>query len=418
MVRGLVIILFLFLIDLYVFQAVRMVSRNLAPSTQRFIEYAFWIFFASVGAVVVLTWFTDFYAWNNVVRTYLIAVIIGVYISKVVVVLFLLIDDFFRLCRWVYSWVGIWLSSAPIGEAAEQVAISRQGFLSRLGLVMAAVPFFTLLYGMMGNVYRFKVRQVRIPFPNLPAGFDGVRIAQFSDFHIGSFLDTEKVKVAVDMIMAQKADMILFTGDLVNDHASETETYLKELASLKAPLGVFSVLGNHDYGDYVQWDTPEQKVQNLNRLKEVQHLSGWDLLNNEHRVIARNGDTINLVGIENWSNFGRFPKYGDMQKATAGMPDSSFNLLMSHDPSHWRAQVLPTYKKIDLMLSGHTHGMQFGIDIPSWRWSPVKYFYPEWADLYAEGAQKLYVNRGLGFIGYPGRVGILPEITVFTLVKA
>ena len=409
---------FLFLLDLYVFQAVRTASRGVSVSTQRVIDLAYWVFFGFVSIVFVASWFSDFYTWNNSLRTYLVAVIMVVYLSKIVVVLFLLIDDLFRLCRWAYSWLGIWFSSAPAASASEPVVISRQGFLSRMGLLLAAVPFLSLLYGMTGNVYRFKVRQVRIPFPNLPKGFDGVRIAQFSDFHLGSFLDPEKVKAAVDMIMEQKADLVLFTGDLVNDHAAETEPYIEQLARLQAPLGVYSVLGNHDYGDYVQWDSPELKKKNLDRLKEVQQIAGWQMLNNEHRILTRNGDSIGLIGVENWSNFGRFPKYGDMKKALAEMPDIPFRLLMSHDPSHWRAQILPDYPHIDLMLSGHTHGMQFGIEIPSWRWSPVKYFYPEWADLYKEGAQHLYVNRGLGFLGYPGRVGILPEITVFTLVKA
>lgn len=219
----------------------------------------------------------------------------------------------------------------------------------------------------------------------------------------------------VQKIMDEKPDLILFTGDLVNNVASEMDDYMDVFNKLSAPLGVYSTLGNHDYGDYVEWGSPAEKLANLERLKQVHAAMGWRLLMNEHVVLEKDSQKIALLGIENWSDKARFPKYGDLRKAYAGSEDHTFKILMSHDPSHWRAEVCESYKDIDLMLSGHTHGMQFGVEIPGLKWSPVQYVYNEWAGLYEKEAQKLYVNRGFGFIGYPGRVGILPEITVLEL---
>ena len=216
--------------------------------------------------------------------------------------------------------------------------------------------------------------------------------------------------------MAEKADLIIFSGDLVNNQATEMENYMDVFSKVKAPMGVYSTFGNHDYGDYVSWPIDGvTKEQNLKDLAKVHAGLGWRLLMNEHVALEKNGEEIALIGIENWSNKARFPKYGDMAKACAGTEKYAFKMLISHDPSHWDAQVRPQYSDIDLMFSGHTHGMQFGIEIPGFKWSPVQYVYKEWAGLYEEAKQKLYVNRGFGFIGYPGRVGILPEITVIEL---
>ena len=230
-------------------------------------------------------------------------------------------------------------------------------------------------------------------------------------------LDKQAVEKGVEKIIAQKADIILFTGDLVNDKASEMENLKDVFNKLKAPLGVYSVLGNHDYGDYVQWPSDGiSKEENLRRLKLVHENMGWRLLLNEHVVIEKGDDKLALLGIENWSDKARFPKYGKLNEAYKGTENYPFKILMSHDPSHWHAQVRKEYKDIDLMLSGHTHGMQFGVELPGFKWSPVQYLYKEWAGLYEEDEKKLYVNRGFGFLGYPGRVGVLPEITVLELV--
>lgn len=252
-------------------------------------------------------------------------------------------------------------------------------------------------------------------FSNLPSGFKGVKIVHISDIHSGSFTDKNAVIKGVSKILKENPDLILFTGDLVNDKAAEMEMYIDVFNKLRAPLGVYSTLGNHDYGDYVRWDSPELKATNMVKLKEVHAALGWRLLMNEHMVLERNGDQIALLGIENWSAKGRFPKYGKMDRAYSGSEKIPFKILLSHDPSHWDAQVRITYPDVDLMLAGHTHGMQFGIEVPGFKWSPVQFMYKQWAGLYEEGKQKLYVNRGYGFIGYPGRVGILPEITVIEL---
>src|SRR6202012_3214710 len=241
------------------------------------------------------------------------------------------------------------------------------------------------------------------------------KIVQLSDIHSGSFTNRAAVNRGIDRVLAEKPDLILFTGDLVNDTAAEMTDYKEVFARLQAPMGVFSTLGNHDYGDYVWWASPELKAANLEQLKQIQRDMGWRLLVNEHLALEREGQQIALIGIENWSAKARFPKYGKMSQAYAGTEKYPFKILMSHDPSHWDAEVRPHYPDIDLTLAGHTHGMQFGVELPWLKWSPVQYIYNEWAGLYEKDRQKLYVNRGFGFIGYPGRVGVLPEITVIEL---
>lgn len=274
--------------------------------------------------------------------------------------------------------------------------------------------FGSLIYG-FGNKYRYQLKNISLTFDNLPAAFKGLKIVHISDIHCGSFNDKIAVQKGVDKILEQKPDLILFTGDLVNNVAEEMQDYMDVFNRLKVPLGVYSIFGNHDYGDYVHWESPENKNANLERLKKVHAGLGWRLLLNEHVVIEKGGDKIALIGIENWSSKAWFPKYGDFKKAYEGTEQYPFKILMSHDPTHWEGEVIPGYPDIDLMLAGHTHGMQFGVEIPGFKWSPVQYVYNQWAGLYKHGNQRLYVNRGYGFIGYPGRVGILPEITVFEL---
>ena len=291
---------------------------------------------------------------------------------------------------------------------------SRSAYLSWLGIGFGGALFSSLVYGFT-NKYKYHVRRVKLSYDNLPPAFKGLKIVQLSDIHSGSLADREAVAKGIDQVLAEKPDLILFTGDLVNDVATEMDGYKDIFSRLKAPLGVFSTLGNHDYGDYIWWETPEMKKANLDRLKQLQGEMGWRLLMNEHVAIERGGQEIALIGIENWSAKARFPKHGKLKEAYEGAEKYPFKILMSHDPSHWDAQVRPLFPDIDLALAGHTHGMQFGIEIPGIKWSPVQYVYKQWAGLYEEGRQKLYVNRGFGFIGYPGRVGILPEITVIEL---
>ena len=247
---------------------------------------------------------------------------------------------------------------------------------------------------------------------------DGLKIVQISDIHTGSFTRKEPVKGAIDLINQQQADLVFFTGDLVNSVASEVDNFLDVFNQIKSQYGVFSILGNHDYGDYVRWESAEAKHQNFEKLKDTHQHLGWDLMMNEHRIVEVKGEKVAVIGVENYSAHPRFPKYGDLEKAHKGTEVAVLKLLLSHDPTHWDDEVTRKFEDIAVTFSGHTHGFQFGLEIPGWiQWSPVKYVYKQWAGLYQNGSQYLYVNRGLGFLGYPGRVGILPEITVIELKK-
>jgi predicted MPP superfamily phosphohydrolase len=334
-------------------------------------------------------------------------------VCKLFGVSFLVIDDIIRLFRWLFK---VLFGIGSVGDLSGQ-GISRLKFISQLAITFTVIPAISFLYGMVRGAYKYRVHNVKIDFPNLPENFNGFKIVQISDMHTGSFMSNTPLKTAFEIVMKQKADVIFFTGDLVNNVTGETENFLEEYRSLTAPHGVYSVLGNHDYGDYVKWDSQTAKFENLEALKKIQADSGWKLLMNEHAVLEKGEDKIAVLGIENWSNSIRFPKYGKMNEAYKGAEAYPFKILLSHDPSHWDAQVLKEYKDIDLTLSGHTHGMQFGIEIPGFKWSPVQYLYKQWAGLYKQDNQYLYVNRGLGFLGYPGRLGIWPEITVIELNK-
>lgn len=294
---------------------------------------------------------------------------------------------------------------------------SRRKFISQVALGLAAIPFASLLYGMYRGKYRFRVLDYVLHFEDLPDAFDGYKITQISDIHSGSFDNREKIEYGVNLINKQKSDVILFTGDMVNNKASEMLPWKNLFATLKAKDGVFSVLGNHDYGDYVTWNTKEEKSKNLDDLKTLQREMGYNLLLNESHFIERNGERIAIIGVENWGK-GGFKKAGDLKKASEDVNAEDFKILMTHDPSHWEAEVLKDNYHYHLTLSGHTHGMQFGIEIPGWiKWSPVKWRYKQWAGIYEELGQYINVNRGFGYLGYPGRVGIWPEVTVITLKK-
>ncbi len=329
-------------------------------------------------------------------------------ISKLIVLLFLLPEDIFRGMRW-----GAKKLSAKT-EVSEP--ISRSEFLSKIALVTAAIPATTLMYGVFVNAYNYKFRKSVLKFPNLPEAFHGLKIIQLSDIHAGSFNRKEPIAEVVNKINALNPDLILFTGDLVNNVATEMDEYKEIFGRLRAKHGVFSIMGNHDYGDYVQWNSLQEKQKNASDFKDVHKSMGWNLLLNEHRYIEQNGQKLAIVGVENWGK-GRFAKYGKLDVAYAGIEKDSFTILMSHDPSHWDAVVRPEFPHIDLTLSGHTHGAQFGVENKWLRWSPSKYIYKQWAGLYQEGKQFLYVNRGLGFLFYPGRVGILPEVAEITLLR-
>ncbi len=404
---------FMLLIDLYFFQAVRVLTHSASPRTRLWIHSGYWTLSVVAILMLVLLPYLHIDKQSRLAKSTLFSMIAGIFIAKLIASLFFLVDDLRRGLQWA----GTRLFSSPREVGAAALAgegITRSVFLSWAGMLAGSGLFGTLIYG-FGNKHRYQVKRLKLDYPNLPEAFRGTKIIHISDIHSGSFTDKDAVIRGVQKILHEKPDIILFTGDLVNNTAPEMEDYMDVFDKLKAPMGVYSTLGNHDYGDYVQWDSPEQKAQNLERLKQVHGELGWRLLMNEHVVLEKEGQQIALLGIENWSAKARFPKYGDLQKAHTGTGNYAFKILMSHDPSHWRGEVMEKYPDIDLMLAGHTHGMQFGVEIPGLKWSPVQYVYNEWAGLYEKGLQKLYVNRGFGFIGYPGRVGILPEITLIEL---
>lgn len=306
----------------------------------------------------------------------------------------------------------------PAGQLASNASsITRSQFISRSALVLGGIVSAGLGYGMT-NKYRYRIKQVQVKLRNLPHALKGMRIVQLSDIHAGGLFDKEAIAAGMNMIETLKADLILFTGDLVNYRAAEIEPFLDIFGRLQAPLGVYSVLGNHDYGDYLNWPSDAEKQADVDKLLQYQRSMGWQVLLNEHRVLSLNNCSFALIGVENWSTHHRFHQYGNLQKAMEGLDAGQLPLqiLMSHDPSHWDAEIRPLYPHVPLTLSGHTHGMQLGIRIPGLQWSPAQYLYKQWAGLYTSGNQHLYVNTGFGCIGYDGRLGILPEITVLELI--
>jgi len=413
--RLLIVILILLAIDFYVFQGIKTVMKSSSIHSQKISTAVYWSISLLCISIILLGFFTDWHSWNKIIRTYSFAIIVVIYLSKIFVIPFLLIDDVLRLFRLAGSYIADTFFSSPSNINRQIYSISRYQFLVRLGLIVGAIPFVSLIYGMFKGAYNYQVRNVPLKFPNLPRSFDGLRIVQISDLHVGSFIGTDHLDNAVQLVLDQKPDVIFFTGDLVNDLHAETHEFKEILKKIKAPMGVYSILGNHDYGDYYRWNSEEEKKENLRRLKNFHTETGWTILLNAHTFLEKGEEKIGLIGVENWSSRASFHKYGDMKIATKDMNPAAFNILLSHDPSHWNSEITKTYRYVDLTMSGHTHGFQFGVEIPGFKWSPVQYVYKEWADLYQKDNQYLYVNRGLGFIGYPGRVGILPEITVFTL---
>lgn len=401
------------LLDLYVFQALKTVTQNSNEKARMAVHVTYWIVSGLTLAALLSFPYIQALQTSKVFRNYVFAILVGLFFAKLVGSIFFLTDDLRRGALWLMSKL---FPDTGARYMEEGSAIPRSTFLSWAGLGVGTALFGTLLYG-FSNKYNYKIKKIKLAFANLPQSFNGLRIVQISDIHSGSFQNKEAVNHGVDMILQQNADLILFTGDLVNDRADEMKDYMDVFNRVKAPMGVFSSLGNHDYGDYVQWPSPQAKIENLERLKRVHAELGWRLLMNEHVLLEKDNEQIALLGIENWSSKARFPKYGKMSEAYPGTEKIPFKILMSHDPSHWDAEVKPKYSDIDLMLAGHTHGMQFGIENPYFKWSPVQWVYKQWAGLYEDGKQKLYVNRGYGFIGYPGRVGIMPEITVIELIN-
>ncbi|MCE7062503.1 metallophosphoesterase [Dyadobacter sp. CY343] len=402
-------------IDFYVLQGLRFAIRNLSPVTQRWIGGAYWAFtlltlLAYVGMQLLPA---DYFKSST--RTFVVAFIAIPYLSKLLAVLILLVDDVRRFLQWIVSY--FFPSAATISPETGEPTIPRSQFLATTAVVAGTGLMGTFAFGILSGAHDYRIRRVKVPLKNLPRAFHGIKIAQLSDIHSGSFFNKTAVKGGVEMLMKEKPDIAFFTGDLVNDRAKEVQDYISIFDKVKAPLGVHSILGNHDYGDYFQWPDINAKNNNLADLQRAHKLLGWNLMLDENRAIRVDGEEIGLIGIQNWGA-GNFAKYGNLAKAYQNTADYPVKILLSHDPSHWDQQVLPQYKDIDLALAGHTHGMQFGVEIGKLKWSPVQYRYKRWAGLYEQNEQFLYVNRGFGYLGYPGRVGILPEITILELVKA
>ena len=405
MLRWFIFILVYCILGFYVLQALKTVTR-----------YQWVYYLATAVSLLVLCnfiyQFTLGEAPGRVLsrpKSYAFGLLLAIISFKLIAIIFLFSEDIFRMFTGAYHKIS--------GSSQTFSLPARRRFLSLIGLGVAAIPLGALLYGMYKGKYNYKVLKYNLEFDDLPDAFDGYQITQISDVHSGSFDNRKEIEYAVDLVNRQESDVIFFTGDLVNNKTEEMKPWASLFSTLQAKDGVFSVLGNHDYGDYVDWESEEIKFQNLEDLKSLQKDMGFDLLLNESRYLKKGADKIALVGVENWGR-GGFKKAGDLKRASAAITKNDFKILLSHDPSHWEDVVIPDDYHYHLTLSGHTHGMQFGIEIPGWvKWSPVKWRYKYWAGIYNEMGQYINVNRGFGYLGYPGRVGIWPEITVITLKK-
>lgn len=410
------IVLLLFIVaDVYLFQGIRSVVQNSSGLYRKIVFGLYWGFSALIIGSFLWYQLGNGSDWPRSLKTFMLGAQIVNFFTKFFFLVFVLMDDLIRAGKWVLTKITFLTTETQVYQGE---GIPRSEFLLKAGVIMAAVPLISVSYGIISGAHDYQVRKVKIPLKNLPSSFHGIRIAQISDIHSGSFFRKKAVLGGVEMLLKEKPDLVFFTGDLVNNTADEVQEYIDIFSKVKAPLGVYSTLGNHDYGEYVRWSSSREKAANLENLKKAHEIMGWKLLNNENHLLEQSGEKLAILGIENWGAGSRWPKYGKMDLAVKGTEESAVKLLLSHDPSHWDAQVRTQYPDIDVMFSGHTHGFQFGVEIGDFKWSPVQYMYKQWAGLYSEKDQHLYVNRGYGFLGFPGRVGMPPEITIVELEKA
>jgi len=402
--RWIITLLFLAVFQWYSYQAIKTITSN------RWILLLYFIIVLMIiGNLVLHTLVIERSTTMEPRLMYAIGFFVTLFAFQALVTLLLLGEDILRIPQGIY----VFFTKMP-GQT--QFLPERRKIISQIAVGLAAIPFASLLYGMYRGKYNYKVLNYVLEYDDLPEAFDGFKIAQISDIHSGSFDNPEKVQYGVDLINQQQADVVFFTGDLVNNRAEEVFPWIETFKKINSKFGVYSILGNHDYGDYTSWESEAEKKKNMEALFDAQKQMGWDLLLNESRFIEKDGQRLALVGVENWGS--GFKQAGDLEKALENVAPQDFKILLSHDPSHWEAQVLPHPFDIHLTLSGHTHGMQFGIEIPGWiKWSPVKWRYKQWAGIYEQAKQRLNVNRGFGYLAYPGRVGIWPEVTVITLTK-
>ncbi len=405
MIRWIILIVIVLFIEIYAFQAFRTITR---------LKWALWAY--QIISLLILAYiiysFTQFdrAVGQNKQSLFTLGLLLVVYIPKIVLTFVMFGEDLFRLAAGAINYF--------VNNDVETSNIpSRRKFVSQIALGLAAIPFASLLYGIFEGKYNFKVIKQTLFFPDLPEAFDGFTITQISDIHSGSFDNKEKIDYAIDLVNEQNSDMILFTGDIVNTHATEMHPWIETFNRINKPeYGKFSILGNHDYGEYISWPSQKAKEENFEAIKKLSAQIGFNLLLNQHVFIEKGNDRIAVVGVENWGK--NFKQAGDLKKASQELTKDDFKILLSHDPSHWEYEVKEHEKHFQLTLSGHTHGLQFGIEIPGFfKWSPVQYVYKQWAGLYENLGRYIYVNRGLGFHAYPGRVGIWPEITVIQLKK-
>jgi len=410
-------IVVLTLADFYLWSSVKKQVFNYSNWLRILIVSVYWMPLALLGIFIISSSFLPIIHWNDVLRTYIIGIILTFYTAKILPITFLILSDIVRVIQKLFV-VSNKHKRKQVIDENEENGITRNKFLQYVGFVTGGLVLGTMFTGMLKWAYEFKVHYEKLTLDNLPSSFKGFTIVQISDLHLGSWTSSKPLQRAVDIINEVKPDVILFTGDLVNYATNEAIGYEETLSQLKAKHGVYAILGNHDYGNYVTWPSPEAKKENMTQLFSFFDKIGWKLLNNENKIFKSDSGDMALVGVENWGANPRFPKYGDLDKALVGAEDADVKILMSHDPSHWEKVVVPGNYDIDLSLSGHTHGFQFGIETKDMKWSPAKYLYKHWAGLYEDNnktGRYIYVNRGLGSIGYPGRIGILPEITVIEL---
>ena len=403
--RWLFFILLIIITQWYCFQSIKTVFQN------KLIWLIYCIIsFGIIGNFIFQALNYDRSEGFNHAISYSLGFFLSLFIFQAIIIISLFFEDIIRIPQAMYSLFNQ-------GFNGQEYFPQRRKFMSQLALILASIPFGALMYGMFRGKYNYKVMSYEIEFDDLPNSFDGFTISHISDIHCGSFDNYEKVKYGIELINKQKSDVIMFTGDIVNNISAELDPWKDLFSKLTAKYGIYSVLGNHDYGDYMQWNSDDEKIKNFENLKKIQNEMGFNLLLNENDSIRKGDETISIVGVENWGA-GGFKKAGDLKKAISGLSSKEFKILLSHDPSHWNAEVTPSENYFPLTLSGHTHGMQFGIDNPGWiKWSPIKWRYPQFAGLYKKAKEYLYVNRGFGYLAYPGRVGMWPEITVITLKK-
>lgn len=409
------IMVILFLADLYLWSSIKKKIFSNTIWLRVLIVSLYWLPLAMAILMMVASIFVPIINWNDSFRTIWTGFILVFYFSKMLPVFFLFIADLLRLFN---KTVQLFNKKEREQIVKNNEGISRSKFLQYLGFISGGLVMGTMFMGMFKWVYQFMVTENKIKINNIPSGIKGFKIVQISDMHLGSWTTQKPLVQAVEMINAINADIVVFTGDLVNFSTKEAFRFEDTLKQLKAKKGVFTILGNHDYGEYVKWPDEESKQKNMDDLYSFYHRIGWKMLNNKTEVLNINGDNLALIGVENWGANPRFPKLGNIDKAIEGVENTDVNILLSHDPTHWENVILPGNYNIDLTLSGHTHGFQFGYESEKFKWSPAKWMYKHWAGLYtdSDSGKYLYVNRGIGSIGYPGRIGILPEITVLELV--